>query len=275
MKEFAEAVINMDRRIIFVLIAIVILFPIIVPLNLPRIRITDTVKGVYDEVEKLKEGDILYVSFDFDPASKPELYPSGVAVCRHAFSKNIRVMATCLWGTGVGLANEILEKTAKEYKKEYGKDFVFLGWYPAWMPMMTGIINNFYTFFPKDYKGLDTRSHPLMKNIQSLKDVNYMVVLSAGVPGPEEWITYATSKTQNVKLGVACTAVIEPGLRPYYSSGQITGIIGAMKGAAEYEKLIQKEGSALGGMDAISLAHFMVIFLVVGGNILMFAAKDK
>jgi hypothetical protein len=54
---------------------------------------------------------------------------------------------------------------------------------------------------------------------------------------------------------------------PYYDSGQIVGFLGGLKGAAEYEALISSPGSGIRGMDAQTIAHLFIVFMVIVGNI--------
>ncbi|MEQ1656890.1 MAG: hypothetical protein ABL960_14450, partial [Nitrospira sp.] len=83
---FAERMLNIDRRIIFVVIGLCTLLPLLYPVGLP-IKISQEVRGVYDHIESLPERSVVLLSLDFDPASKPELYPQAVAILRHAFKK--------------------------------------------------------------------------------------------------------------------------------------------------------------------------------------------
>jgi hypothetical protein len=61
----------------------------------------------------------------------------------------------------------------------------------------------------------------------------------------------------------------------FVNAGQMTGLLGGMKGAAEYEKLIGHPDKAMRGMDAQSLAHMAIIFLVIVGNIGFFATRKR
>jgi hypothetical protein len=58
---------------------------------------------------------------------------------------------------------------------------------------------------------------------------------------------------------------------PYLSAGQILGLIGGMKGAAEYERLMDLFGDARRGMDAQSLVHVVIVVLVILGNLALFS----
>ena len=55
----------------------------------------------------------------------------------------------------------------------------------------------------------------------------------------------------------------------------MTGMLGGMKGASDYEKLVNKPASATKGMAAQSLVHLFIIFSVVAGNIFHFTAGRK
>jgi hypothetical protein len=265
MRQLAARLLNLDRRVIFVLVALAILIPIIHPLNLPGLKVTAAVRGVYDEIEALPPGSPVLISFDFDPASKPELYPMGVAITRHAFQRGLKVLATSLWITGTGLAEEILHTVAREYQKVYGEDYVFLGWQPQPVNVIIGLGQDLYKTFPKDHRGNDTRALPVLREVTALKDIRYIVDLAAGTPGVETWVVYGTDK-YGVKIGGGTTAVSEPGLRPFLQTGQLTGLIGAMKGAAEYEALLGQRDKATAGMDALSIGHMLVIVLVAFSN---------
>jgi hypothetical protein len=69
--------------------------------------------------------------------------------------------------------------------------------------------------------------------------------------------------------------VIAPGLYPLLRSGQINGLIGGLRGAAEYEVLIGQKGRAVAGMDAQSATHFAIIGLVLLCNLFYFSIRKS
>jgi hypothetical protein len=113
-----------------------------------------------------------------------------------------------------------------------------------------------------------------MDGIKSLKDIGYLISISAGSLGVEAWIQYARDKYK-FSMGGACTAITEPGLRPYLSAGQLTGIVGAMKGAAEYESLINHLDKGTAGIAAISIGQLLIVFFIIIGNIAYIVSKGK
>ncbi len=262
---------KIDRRIIFLVIGLCTLFPLLYPVGLP-IKISSEVRGVYSHIESLPERSVFFMSFDFDPASKPELYPQAIALLRHAFRKNLRVVTMTLWVTGTGLADQIVTQVAKEMGKENGKDYVFLGWSPGNTAVIINLGQNLYNTFPSDYGGKPTKGLPVLDGVQSLKDVTYMVSLGAGNPGVEAWYVFGKDKYK-FEMGGGCTGVMAPGLYPLLRSGQINGLIGGLRGAAEYESLIEQKGKAVAGMDAQSATHVAIIVLVIICNLFYFSMR--
>ena len=75
---------NMDRRWIFVGMALSILIPMLFPVSFP-FRVDQRVQKLYDTVEELPNGSKVFLSADFDPASRPELEPFFRANLHHLF----------------------------------------------------------------------------------------------------------------------------------------------------------------------------------------------
>ena len=273
MRSFAEKMLAIDRRWIFGLIALATLLPMLYPVGLP-IRPSPQVKNVYDYIEGLPERSVFLLSMDFDPASKPELYPMAVSILRHAFRKNLRVMGMTLWVTGTGMAEKVMSNVAEEMGKERGRDYVFLGFTPGSSAVSLNMGQDLLATFPKDHYGTPTRALPVLKGVRSLRDVQYAVSLAAGSPGIETWYVYGKDKYK-FELGGGCTAVAAPGIYPLLQTGQINGLIGGLRGAAEYETLIEKKGKATAGMDAQSATHFMIILLILACNLFYFVMQRK
>ena len=274
MKEFARWMVSIDRRIIFLLIALATLLPLLHPFGLP-IKVSPEVRGVYEYIEGLPEGSVFFLSLDFDPSSKPELEPQAIALLRHAFRKHLRVIGMTHWLPGTGLADTIFSKVAKEMNKQSGKDYVFLGWSPGTGSLVISMGQDLYKAFPSDYAKKPTLGMPVLEGVRNLRDVTYLISLAAGNPGIEMWYVFGKDKYRFEMAG-GSTGVMAPGLYPFLRSGQINGLIGGLQGAAEYETLIGQKGTAVAGMDAQSADHFVIIALVLLCNIFYFVLRgDK
>lgn len=273
MKEFARYMVSIDRRIIFLLIALATLLPLLHPFGLP-IKVSPEVRGLYDYIEALPESSVFLLSLDFDPSSKPELEPQAVALLRHAFRKNLRVIGMTHWLPGTALADGIFVRVAKETGKQPGKDYVFLGWSPGAGSLVIAMGQDLYKAFPSDYSKNPTAGMAVLEGVRNLRDVNYLVSLAAGNPGIEMWYVFGKDKYRFEMAG-GSTGVMAPGLYPFLRSGQINGLIGGLQGAAEYETLIGVKGTAVAGMDAQSADHFVIIALVLLCNIFYFVLRGE
>ena len=65
-----------------------------------------------------------------------------------------------------------------------------------------------------------------------------MVSFGGGFPGIKEWVQFA-GDLGDIPIAGGCTAVAAPLLYPYYPQ-QMVGLMGGIKGAAEYEAALAK-----------------------------------
>ena len=63
------------------------------------------------------------------------------------------------------------------------------------------------------------------------------------------------------------TAVISAFVYHYYNTGQISGFLAGIKGAAEYEKLLDRDGDGMIAMGSQSCGHLLIVALIVLGNV--------
>lgn len=258
---------QVERRIIFLVLIIAVVFPLIVPLGW-KTEVTPHVQMAYDLIDSVKEGETAIVSFDYDPATATELQPMAYSVIKHAFAKNQKVIAMALWPQGVQMADEAFSKILMKYPdKKYGIDYVNLGYKPGGMVTLQAMGKSIKTVFPSDSRATSLDELPMMKGLISLKNIAYVVSLSAGDPGIKQWIM-AAHDMYNVKVTGGTTAVSAPGFLPYINQqNQLYGLLGGLKSAAEYEVLLGVTGPATTKMDAQSVAHILILVFVLIGNI--------
>ena len=120
----------------------------------------------------------------------------------------------------------------------------------------------------------------MMRGIETIQQMKLIIEVGAGSPGPKEWVQYAvTPYPDRIRLVAGCTGVAAPELYPYIPR-QLAGLLAAIKGAAEYEKLvIDKYGGpnpdpkyldGLRRMGPQLVAHLLIIALIIVANILYF-----
>ncbi|MFQ6612488.1 MAG: hypothetical protein ACE5D2_05240 [Fidelibacterota bacterium] len=265
---------HVDRRWIFLIIALVVALPLFFPLGLP-IRPTNATQVVYDAVEALPPDSKVLVSFEYGPSTKPEIHPMAIAILRHLFRNGHKVYVTCLWPDGQFMAEEALNQVAeKEYNLTYGQDYVLLGFRPGNEAVVKGVVSNLRKMYTVDARGTLIDKIPMMDGVNNFDDFAFLFSASAGYPGTVEWVQYASDPT-GVPMSTGTTSIQVNEVMPYIQSGQVKGILAGMPGAAEYEALINKPGIGTSGMDAQSIAHLVIVLFIVLGNIGFFIERKR
>ncbi len=265
-----QRLLAIDRRIIFLLVAVGVTLPLLLPVNLP-VTVTPRVRAAYDAIDALPAGSKVILSMDYEPDIMAELLPMSVAVLRHCFRKHVQVIAMTLYPAGTGLGERALRTAAQAEGAVLNRDYAWLGYKSGFQVVMIGIGENLRAMFPVDFYGTPLDSIPVTRNVNSYANVGMMINLS-GSSAADYWIQFAQGRF-HAPLVLGCTAVMATDYYPYLSSGQVLGLIGGMKGAAEYERMVGYFGDARRGMDAQSLVHLIVVALVIIGNAALFASK--
>ena len=266
------------RRVVFLYIGIALALPLFMSISQP-ISVSDEVRGVYDALVELQPGSKVLVSFDYDPASAPELQPMAEAVLGECFERDLKVIIMGLWPMGPQQADIALDSIMyrmglTEQDLTYGEDYVNLGYQAGNEFVIQRMGSSFESMFQTDYRGLPYQDLPLVRNVRNFSNIDYSVNLSSGFPGTVEWVQVAVDR-YGMKLGAGNTAVQAPTVYPYLSSGQLVGLMGGMNGAAQFEKLTQLEGKATTFMLSQSFSHIIVIAFIVIGNVAYFRSGRK
>ena len=113
-----------------------------------------------------------------------------------------------------------------------------------------------------------------MQDVKDFSNIDFVFNLSAGYPGTVEWVQVAADR-YGVRLGAGNTAVQAPLVYPYLGSGQLTGLLGGMKGGAEFEALTGFPANANKFMVSQTAAHVVVILFVIVGNVAFFIVQAR
>ncbi len=280
MSTFVEKLGSIDRRIIFIVMALAVILPLAFRMSLP-IKIGEgPSKDMYDAVEALPNGSTVLLSFDYDPSTMPELQPMAIAMAQQLMTKDIKIVSLALWPMGVSLGNEALISVSDSLGKEEYLDWVNLGYKTGGGVLIVRMGSDIKSVFPVDYDGNSVDEMPIMDNINKLSDFDMIISLSAGDPGIPSWVMMAGDR-YDIPIGGGCTAVSAPQFYPYLGTGQLVGLLGGLKGAADYETMVRvgvedaPAGTATPGMAAQSVAHLVIMLFIILGNISYLAGKKK
>jgi len=260
---------NVDTRIIYIVLLIVLSVPLLRPIGIPM-QISPMTRAVYDIIEGLNpEKDVVLLSMDYSPGAGLDAEVCPVAVVEHLMQRGIKWIAISFGTTdGPMMTNRIIADLEQRGYK-YGEDFANLGY-------MAGEENAVRLFaldclsVPTDVRGNKTSELPVMQGIKTIKDFAFVIQFSMGTP--EMWIRQVVDP-MGVLFATGTVTVSVPSIVPYYNSGQVKGVMGGVSSAAQYELLCNKPDRGAAMMDAQSMGHLIIIFFIALGNIGYFMSK--
>jgi len=280
---------NLDRRYIFLLMLLAVGIPILFQVQFPE-KPSGIARDVFNEVEQLKEGDKVLLAFDFDPASEGELAPMATSFVRHCCEKKVKLYFLALWPVGPQMVDDTIDRVIKKDFPQlvYGVDYVNLGFKSGNEGVIKVIVTNLRGLYTTDAKGTNIDQIPMCQKVTNLQDFDLIINVSAGYPGTKEWVQYAVSPyPDDITLVAGCTGVQAPLFYPYYPE-QLKGLLGAIKGAAEYEELVvakyDKEKvkepdpryqEAKRRMGPQLVAHLLMVMLIIVGNVIFFMSRSQ
>jgi len=282
-----EGLRTLDRRWIFLLMLWSVLLPIyfigVTGRTFPELP-SALAHATFDEVDRLSPGDAVLLSFDYDPASEGELQPMATAFVKHCAEKKLKMYFMSLWPVGPQMVQNTIDKVIRpDYPNlVYGQDYVSLGYKSGYEAVIRVIMTNIRELYTTDARGTAVQDIPMMKGITSVQQMKLIINVSAGYPGIKEWTQYAATPYPTLRLVAGTTGVQAPLVYPYVPR-QLRGLLGAIKGAAEYEKLVidayggpnpdPKYLEGLRRMGPQLVAHLLIIMLILVANLLYFADK--
>ena len=228
------------------------------------------------------------MSLDYDPAGMGELHPMAAALTRHAALRGHKLFYMTLWPAGPAFTADMARLLRVEFPgMKYGGDYVDLGYRAGEMGVIKLIVSDLRQAYGTDVTQARLDELPIAAGVKSIRQMDLLVIVGAGTPGPQEWVQFAATPFQ-LKMVSGTTGVQTPMLMPYVPD-QLDGLLGGIKAAAEYELLLVerypdlKTGvrappglfSGTVRMGPQLVAHLLMIALIIAGNTLYFVARRR
>lgn len=275
---------RIDRRWIYLAVAVAIAAPMLARLRFPEVP-GRMAKATFDAVESVPPGSLVLISYDFDPASAAELEPMANAMLHHCASKGHRIVLMALWPLGKQLADTAIRDILLTYHpgKVEGVDYAQLGFKTGNEGVIKLMTTSIEEAYAADASGKPISQLPIMEGVRTVGDFKLVASISAGTPGAQQWVQYAESAMPAAFAFVSGTTGVQSSqLLPYYPT-QMNGMLVAVKGAAEYEMLVTEKYPVTESPERLGLgrermgpqfvAHLLIIALIVLGNVSMLAGR--
>lgn len=280
---------KLDRRIIYLLVALALSIPLIYKYSLTPARM-HAADLLYDQVNQLKleAGNIAFVSLDWGPSTIAENGAQSEVVIEHLLRKRVPFALFSTYALAESYLDSIPEKIIKRLTEEfpdqhweYGKDWVNLGYKPGAGLLLQSLAKseNLVELFNKDANGTPLNQIEVFKNVKKLENISFLAQFT-GLQGVFDMYVQFFQKT-NYKpvFGHGCTSITIPEAFVYLDSGQISGLLEGIAGAAWYSQRLSQDNpkrSVDQGIlinTGLGVAHLIIILLIIAGNLFALVAK--
>ena len=265
-----------DPRVIYAILLIVITVPILMHTTVP-VPVNPTTLALYQFIQNLPPNSLVVESFDYATSVVPELHPQAIVVTQQIFLRPLKVLFVANDPNGPTLSDAVLD-TINKGNKTYGVDYANLGFIPNTASLI-GMLSNIAEFLPLDTHGNPTADLPIIKEFPAAKVASLVITFDDDSSSLNAYLQYWQGRA-NIPVAVGATATLAPGYMPLYSSGQLVGVLFSVRAAAEYETLLHQQYNCCLGisgassvMVALSASHFLIVAMVVFGNIAYLIAR--
>lgn len=265
--DFLTKMQNLDRRIIYTVVFLVLLVPMFKPIGLP-LKISLVTQKAFDAIDALPAGSLVMFTTANAPGTAAELEPQSIAVMKHMINKKLRVILNPTAAEAPRYVDGYRDLFLRAGYVE-GKDFMVL-------PFLAGgeiLFGAMGSDLKSAYSMVPAGRYQLWDSIAGMQDIDMLIDSSGGES--QMWALAHIEAKHKTKTVCLITAVILAVRQPYFTSGQFKGIVSGLSGAAEYEVLARVPGKGAAGMDAQSMGHLWVILTILAGNIAYFMTRSK
>lgn len=280
---FFERLQSIDRRILYLLLAVVISLPLAINLPVPPAVVSPQTQKFYETLETLaadpaRGEKMVILCANFSSSTAAETLTQTETIMRHLMKRKMKFAIFCFNDPqGRELAQQKADALQRQYGYVYGRDYVNWGFRPPGAAVNTvkAMVRDIPSALGKDYRGTRLTEIPVMQGITGVNDVSAIIEITASNSLPV-WLQYYQRTGANpVPTLFACTAVMAPEAYPFFKSGQLQGMLTGLVGAIEYEGLLNERGFATRASASLSYAHALIILLIVVGNVGMFATRAR
>ena len=260
----------LDYRIIYTVIAALVVIPLVYPLGTPM-KVGQNVKDYADTIRNLRPGAVVLCSYSGYATMLPDVEPIYIATFKMFLSRDIKFICVLIHPDSPSILKMEFEKlNPAQYGKVYGKDFMFFPYFEMTEAAEIAFTANIRSIFTTDYNGWsldDATKLPIMQNIKSAKDFDLRISSSPEYDVRRYLIPYG------VKLICWGTGTnLLPFVPPFYPN-QVLGYVGGASQGGELEAYTGYFGDGVRYNDAKNLAIVGLLIFVIIANISYFGDK--
>lgn len=245
----------------FLLLLAAVILPVFVPGLVPGGSTAPASGAAADlaaQIHGLQQGDTVLLSMDYDPGASTELDWPVRMVLEDLKARGVNLLVTSLMPTGSGLASRF---------DMSGMQTILLGYLPGQEMGLQRLATGLEGVFVVDFYGNSVPQSPF--GVRSLNDISLIITAASSQDTVRWWVEQVRTQASAPMVAVI-SAAVEPGVRPYYASGQLAGLVSGWVGGQAYRQVAAPDGASsrqdVAAMEAQSMAHLVIALLIVLGN---------
>lgn len=288
MLQLARMLQNLDRRIVYLVLLVMLSIPFLWHYTLPIYPDTTTRKffNTIEEIaaDPVEREKVVLVLHNWGPGTSGENEPQFNVIMRHLIRTGLDFIFVCtiadpaFHDTAMMTFEEAITQEARRAQAAdeqprglvYGEDYLNFGYInaPTFATFARAVVERPRELYRSDYvfnRPLDEDSFPLLERFQGVDDIAAVVIVSAGDES-KDIAGLVKSEYPGLRIGPATMGIVANDLYPYVKSGQLFGMINSARGAAEYRKLLDGVTTD-SGANAMSTGKTTLLLLLVVGNL--------
>jgi len=220
-------------------------------------------------VEAIPADAPVLVIFDYQPSTVGEMEAAGASLLDHLLLlKHPRLALLSTSPTGPALAERFMSVVLADRSYARNLQYVDLGYLPGGLTGIYTFAQNPSAAVPLDAGSKPVWQSPVLAPVTRLSDFAAVIVLTDSVEAGRSWIEQTSLARGSSPMVMVASAQAGPMLLPYVDSGQVSGLVSGVNGAAGAE---QANGGLPGYVrrywDAYSLGLYLAVVLIVLGGL--------
>lgn len=290
-----ERLMRLDRRVVYVFVLIALTTPLLLDFGMFPAKMT-TAERAHDAVEALPVGDgkVVWIAMDWGPSTQAENMPQTAVFMEHLMRRQIPFCISSITYTAEPfmksvpqqIADKLNEENASkgiDRRYEYGRDWANIGYRPAPALFVRGLAKSkdVAGYLSVDARGTPITEVPCLAGVKTIRDFSLLAEFTGLVGAFNIWVQFFQTEDYRPAFVHGCTSITIPEAFIYLDSGQIQGLFEGVAGAAYYSQLVKGDDFdpvrnpdlATKFMMSLSLAHLVIIFFIILGNVGLWLQK--
>jgi hypothetical protein len=225
--------------------------------------------GAIRAVESVPADAPVLLVFDYQPSTVGEMEATGASLLDHLLLlKHPHLVLLSTSPTGSALAERFMSTALAQRAYARNLQYLDLGYLPGGLTGVYAFAQNPSATVPLGADSKPVWQSAILSPITRFSDFAAVIVLTDSVEAGRTWIEQTALSRGKSLMVIAASAQAGPMFLPYVDSGQVSGIVSGVNGAAGAE---QANGGLPGYVrlywDAYSLGLYLAAALIVAGGL--------